>query len=126
MNTMTESLVRYESPAAGIARLVLSRADKHNAINPQMIFELNEAFNRALYDDAVKVIILAADGKNFSAGHDIARTVEADQSDMQHNRPRVSTWSRLHEAATHRPHSAAEERHPPSTRPSRHPPQPTH
>jgi len=101
MNTMTESLVRYESPAAGIARLVLSRADKHNAINPQMIFELNEAFNRALYDDAVKVIILAADGKNFSAGHDIASTVEAYQSDMQHNSPRVSTWSGFQEAATH-------------------------
>src|SRR5258708_39173963 len=101
MNPMTESLVRYESPAAGIARLVLSRADKHNAINPQMIFELNEAFNRALYDDAVKVIILAADGKNFSAGHDIASTGEALVSDMQDHRPRARTGAVLPVVAKH-------------------------
>jgi enoyl-CoA hydratase len=106
---MTECLIRYESPRAGVARLVISRADKHNAINPQMIFELNEAFNRALYDDKVKVIILAADGRNFSAGHDIASTVESYQSDMQHRSSHVSTWSGFEEAATHGWYAAEKE-----------------
>ena len=50
-NRMTEALIRYEEPAPHVARIVLARAEKHNAINPQMIFEVNDAFTRALYDD---------------------------------------------------------------------------
>lgn len=98
---MIEPLARYELPAPGVARIVLDRADKHNAINPQMIFDVNAAFDKALADDTVKVIILAADGRNFSAGHDIADTVENYQADMQERSPRVSTWSGFEEAATH-------------------------
>ena len=98
---MTEQLVRYENPAPGVARIVLDRADKYNAINPKMIFAVNAAFERALADDGVKVIILAADGKHFSAGHDISETVEEYQADMQERSPRVSTWSGFNEPATH-------------------------
>ncbi|KHK90137.1 enoyl-CoA hydratase [Novosphingobium malaysiense] len=98
---MTEPLARYELPAPGVARIVLDRADKHNAINPQMIFDVNTAFDKALADDTVKVIILAADGRNFSAGHDIADTVENYQADMQERSPRLSTWSGFEEPATH-------------------------
>ena len=98
---MTEQLVRYEDPAPGVARIVLDRADKYNAINPKMIFAVNAAFERALADDSVKVIILAADGKHFSAGHDIAESVEDYQADMQERSPRVSTWSGFNEPATH-------------------------
>jgi enoyl-CoA hydratase len=98
---LTDSLVRYENPADGVARIVLARADKHNAINPQMIFDVNEAFNQALHDDTVQVIILAADGRNFSAGHDIADTVENYQTDMQARSPGVSTWSGFTDEYTH-------------------------
>jgi enoyl-CoA hydratase len=106
---MSEPIVRYEEPAPGVARIVLARADKHNAINPTMIFEVNEAFDRALADDGVKVIILAADGKHFSAGHDIAETVEMYQSAMQERSPRVSTWSGFQEPATHGWYAAEKE-----------------
>jgi enoyl-CoA hydratase len=107
--TVPETLVRYENPADGVARIVLARADKHNAINPQMIFDVNAAFDRALADDAVKVIVLAADGRNFSAGHDIADTVENYQADMQERSPRVSTWSGFQEEATHGWYAAEKE-----------------
>ena len=106
---MTETLVRYENPAAGVARIMMARADKHNAINPQMIFNVNEEFNRALRDDSVKVIILGADGRNFSAGHDIADTVENYQADMQQRSPGVSTWSGFTEDATHGWYAAEKE-----------------
>ena len=106
---MTEPMVRYEEPAPGVARVVLARADKHNAINPTMIFEVNAALDRALYDDTVKVIILAADGRNFSAGHDIAETVEMYQADMQERSPRVGTWSGFQEPATHGWYAAEKE-----------------
>ena len=98
---MTETLVRYEDPAPGVARIVLARADKYNAINPKMIFAVSAAFDRALADDTVKVIILAADGKHFSAGHDISESVEDYQADMQERSPRTSTWSGFNEPGTH-------------------------
>jgi enoyl-CoA hydratase len=98
---MTETLVRYENPADGVARIMLARADKYNAINPALIFAVNEAFDKALADDSVKVIILGADGKHFSAGHDISETVEMYQADMQERSPRVSTWSGFNEPGAH-------------------------
>jgi len=106
---MTETLVRYEDPAPGVARIVLARADKYNAINPKMIFAVNAAFDRALADDTVKVIILAADGKHFSAGHDISESVEEFQADMQERSPRVSTWSGFTDDATHGWYAAEKE-----------------
>jgi enoyl-CoA hydratase len=98
---MTETLVRYENPAEGVARIMLARADKYNAINPSLIFAVNEAFDKALADDSVKVVIFGADGKHFSAGHDIAETVEMFQADMQERSPRLSTWSGFNEPGAH-------------------------
>lgn len=106
---MSEELVRYEEPAPGVARIVLARADKHNAINPQMIFAVNDAFNRALHDGAVKVVILAADGKNFSAGHDIADTVEQYQAAVAAAPRKVGHWSGFEEPATHGWYAAEKE-----------------
>jgi enoyl-CoA hydratase len=63
--------IRYEGPSPGVARVVMSRPESRNAQNKQMIYELNRAFDRAAFDDGIKVIILAADGPHFSAGHDL-------------------------------------------------------
>lgn len=106
---MTETLVRYENPADGVARIMLARADKYNAINPKMIFAVNDAFDKALADDSVKVIILGADGKHFSAGHDISETVAMYQDDMQERSPRVSTWSGFNEPGAHGWYAAEKE-----------------
>ena len=63
--------IRYERPAERVARIVLARAEVANAQNYQMLSELNQAFDRAARDDEVRVVILAADGKHFSSGHDL-------------------------------------------------------
>ena len=63
--------IRYETPADRVARITLARAEAANAQNYRMLSELNEAFDRAARDDSVRVIILAADGKHFSSGHDL-------------------------------------------------------
>ena len=39
-----------------------------------MTYDLNAAFDDAVQDDAVKVIILAGSGPHFSAGHDLRPT----------------------------------------------------
>lgn len=62
--------VRVENPLPGVARVVMDRAAKRNATNLPMLYELDRAFTVAAADTAVKVIILAADGPHFSAGHD--------------------------------------------------------
>ena len=63
--------VAYETPAEHVARIVLNRPETRNSQNTQMLYELNDAFDVAARDDNVKVIILAANGPHFSAGHDL-------------------------------------------------------
>ncbi|MCL2781503.1 MAG: enoyl-CoA hydratase [Actinomycetia bacterium] len=65
------AFIRREDPAAGVARLVLARPEKKNAQHPPLLYELDRALCDAANDGAVKVIILAADGADFSAGHDL-------------------------------------------------------
>ena len=55
----------------GVASVTLNRPTVNNAQNSQMTYALDDAFRRAVNDDAVKVIVLRANGKHFSAGHDI-------------------------------------------------------
>lgn len=81
--------IRYESPLPSIARIVMARPDAHNAQGLQMTYELNAAFDRAAQDDAVKVVILAADGRNFSAGHDLS----GDGAQTWRDFPVVGTWA---------------------------------
>jgi alkylation response protein AidB-like acyl-CoA dehydrogenase/enoyl-CoA hydratase/carnithine racemase len=60
-----------ERPEPRIARIVMNRPEARNAQNLQMTYDLNAAFDEAVQDDAVKVIILAGNGPHFSSGHDL-------------------------------------------------------
>lgn len=66
--TDTPVLARSED---GVAWITMNRPAFHNAQNSQMTYALDDAFRRAVDDDAVKVIVLAGAGRHFSAGHDI-------------------------------------------------------
>jgi enoyl-CoA hydratase len=66
----TEAPVRYETDGP-VAWIVMDRPKYNNAQNSQMTYALDDAFQRAVNDDAIKVIVLAGEGKHFSAGHDI-------------------------------------------------------
>lgn len=62
----------YETLDEGrIARIWLNRPEAQNAQSRSLLVALDEAFGRAEADDEVRVVILAARGKNFSAGHDL-------------------------------------------------------
>jgi enoyl-CoA hydratase len=67
----TAPRIRYEEPEEGLARIVLARPETRNAQDKRMLYELNDAYDRAAHDDRVRVIILAADGPHFSSGHDL-------------------------------------------------------
>jgi enoyl-CoA hydratase len=81
--------ILYEQPAEKVARIVLDRVEARNAQSMRMLYELNDAFDRAAQDDLVSVIILAANGPHFSAGHDL-RDLEGRQVVAEHRR--VGTW----------------------------------
>jgi len=66
----TETPVLYEAKD-GVAWITLNRPDFNNAQNGQMTYALDDAFQRAVNDDDVRCIVLAGNGKHFSAGHDI-------------------------------------------------------
>lgn len=55
-----------------VARVTLNRPQQQNAQTAQMRSELDHAFASAVADDEIRVIVLAAAGKHFSSGHDIA------------------------------------------------------
>lgn len=65
------SLVSYEVPVAKVARITLNRPERRNAQDTDLLYELNDAFDRAAHDDDIVVIVLAAAGPHFSAGHDL-------------------------------------------------------
>lgn len=62
----------YEEPAPKVARIVMNRPGRRNAQGITMTYELDDAFKRACHDDGINVIILAAAGDHFNAGHDIS------------------------------------------------------
>lgn len=55
----------------GVARLVLRRPEKRNAMDAAMIGELTQAAAQLGADPAVRVVVLAAEGAAFCAGGDL-------------------------------------------------------
>lgn len=55
----------------GVLSVTLSRADKKNAITQAMYAALSDAMERAKADDAIRAVLLRAEGDSFSAGNDI-------------------------------------------------------
>lgn len=85
---MTDTIL-YSTLPSGIARIVLNRPDTRNAQDTAFLYALNEAFDRAAHDDAVKVIVLSANGPHFSSGHDLR---EPDGHASMRKHETVTTW----------------------------------
>ncbi|CDO36220.1 enoyl-CoA hydratase [Novosphingobium sp. KN65.2] len=66
----TEEPVTY-TVVDGVAWIMMNRPQFNNAQNGQMTYALDDAFQKATNDDAVRCIVLGGEGKHFSAGHDI-------------------------------------------------------
>jgi enoyl-CoA hydratase/carnithine racemase len=73
-NISTESgndLVLQEVSDGGVLRLTMNDMKRRNALSEEMMAALADAFLQAESDRSVRVIILAAKGPAFSAGHDL-------------------------------------------------------
>jgi len=56
----------------GVATVTLTKPEVHNAFDAVLIARLTEAFRTLGADDRVRVVVLAAQGKSFSAGADLS------------------------------------------------------
>lgn len=66
----------------GVSTLTLNRPDKFNPLSSAMIGALQEALADLARDSSVRVVIIGASGKAFSAGHDL-REIRADDDDAR-------------------------------------------
>ena len=55
-----------------VARITMDRPDKRNALDHQLLDDLDAAFAAAEDDPAVHVVVLAGNGPSFSAGYDLS------------------------------------------------------
>jgi enoyl-CoA hydratase/carnithine racemase len=66
-----EPLVTRTDDARGIVTLTLNRPQAFNALSETMLLELQRALEAIAQDEVVRVVVLAAEGKAFCAGHDL-------------------------------------------------------
>ncbi len=75
------AVLREEQPRPGVLRLTLANPPA-NALSEAMLAALQSALEAAASDNAVRVVVIAAEGKLFSGGHDLkemtARRGDAD------------------------------------------------
>ena len=68
---MTYPLFVQEIDKRGVARITLTRDEVHNAFNEVLIAELTAALDGLGQDPRVRAVVLAAQGRSFSAGADL-------------------------------------------------------
>ena len=82
---MTDPTVITAVDARGVATVTLNRPEKHNAFDDSIIAQLREAFDALALRDEVRVVVLASEGKNFSAGADLGWMKRMAEYDYDHN-----------------------------------------
>ena len=78
------SIVDYQI-SDRVAFITLNRSEKRNALNDQMVHLLAGSFERAGKDHQVKVIVLKANGKVFSAGADLQYLQQLQKNSYEEN-----------------------------------------
>ena len=71
--------------APGVAQVTMARPAVFNAFDEAMIAELDTAFARLSEDDAVRVVVLAGEGRHFSAGADLQWMRRASEASVEWN-----------------------------------------
>src|SRR5512137_349311 len=66
-----EPLLLESRSAAGVVTLTLNRPAQFNSLSEEMLAALQSAFDRIGADTTARVIVIAAAGKAFCAGHDL-------------------------------------------------------
>ena len=68
---MTDTSILSSIDQSGRATLTMNRPELHNAFNQSLVATLTSSLRQLEADPAVRLVILAANGKSFSAGADL-------------------------------------------------------
>ncbi|MDG1066339.1 MAG: enoyl-CoA hydratase [Luminiphilus sp.] len=86
---MGDALVRTEHEGP-VVWLTLNQGASRNPLSSKMIASLTETLASAYADDSCRVIVLAADGPVFSAGHDLKEMHPLEEEDKSEQRQRIA------------------------------------
>jgi enoyl-CoA hydratase/carnithine racemase len=78
----------------------MSRAEKRNALNDELILGLKDAFEEAAADESIRVVVLKGDGPMFSAGMDLGSLhALSENPELIHETrgPILEAWNLLEE-----------------------------
>jgi enoyl-CoA hydratase/carnithine racemase len=83
---MTEQpLVLHEVDSRGVVTLTLNRPEAFNALSEGLLEALQAALDRVAADERARVVVIAAAGKAFCAGHDL-KEMRAEPSQAYYER----------------------------------------
>ena len=105
MSEVEYKTVLYQHVTPEIVRVAMNRPEVRNAQDLQLTYDLNDAFDKANQDDAVKVIILSGEGPHFSSGHDMRGGSGATMADFK----TVGTWENFNQPGAEGPMAREEE-----------------
>jgi methylglutaconyl-CoA hydratase len=95
MTMTTYKTLRLDTDDRGVARVTLAREETLNAFDETMIAELTDAFEALGRSPDVRAVVLAADGRAFSAGADLRWMERASQNSQQSNLEDARRFSRM-------------------------------
>jgi enoyl-CoA hydratase/carnithine racemase len=81
----TEPLVLKAQDARGVVTLTLNRPQAFNALSEAMLEALQDALDAVAADPTTRLVVLAAAGKAFCAGHDL-KEMRAEPSQAYYER----------------------------------------
>lgn len=69
--TSEQPLVLHETDSRGVVTLTLNRPEAFNALSEGLLEALQAALDRVAADERARVVVIAAAGRAFCAGHDL-------------------------------------------------------
>lgn len=75
---ITPTSVLLQSSQDGIVTLTLNRPRQYNALSAELLTALQSALDAIAEDETIRVVIIAASGKAFCAGHDLKEMRSSD------------------------------------------------
>jgi enoyl-CoA hydratase/carnithine racemase len=80
-----EPLVKRSRDSRGVVTLTLNRPQAYNALSEALLGAVQRELDSIALDESVRVVVLAAEGKAFCAGHDL-REMRAEPSQAYYQR----------------------------------------
>jgi len=77
---MSETLIRHDTHEGSIAVITLARAAARNALTLDMVRQLRAVLADVAADPAIRVVVLAGEGKAFCAGLDLKQVILGEEA----------------------------------------------